>query len=309
MELINKYDEKVLCVSKQSIFENNDQLVSLGMRLKKDDPNVFAVLLGNTDLNYEYKFLSRREVGDDPEYPVVAGDLDYVQVIPYIITIDRKTQNVVMGVRSDNSTEQRLAGKLALGLGGHINEEDANGALNFSDIILNAAKRELEEELEGYTTNKIEFYPWFDSEDNKKNLMVFFYDLSEEVSKFHLGVLMLAEIDREEESELVFTEGKDLIYLFPDFLSEQSLDVDKVLERMQYSYDKVNLLEEYILGFNYLKMPSAYDALELLTSSKYQVEIEGWSKVAAKILSDLPNQLENLRYLAKYDKIIKKLNL
>lgn len=120
---------------------------------------------------------------------------------------------------------------------------------------------------------------------------------------------MLAEIDRDDDSELVFEEGKDLIYLFPDFLSEKSLDVDEVLERMQYSYDKVNLSEEYILGFNYLKMPSAYEALELLTSSKYQVEIEGWTKVAAKILSDLPNQLENLRYIAKYNKIIKKLNL
>lgn len=309
MELTNKYDEKVLCISKQSIFENNEKLVSLGMRLKKDDPNVFAVLLGDTNLEYEYKFLSRREAGDDPEYPVAASDLDYVQVIPYIITIDRKTQNVIMGVRSDDSTEQRLAGKLALGLGGHINEGDVDGAKNFSEIILNAAKRELSEELEGFQYSKIEFYPWFDSEDAKKNFLVFFYDLSEEVSKFHLGVLMLAEIDRDDDSELVFAEGKDLIYLFPDFLSEKSLDVDEVLERMQYSYDKVNLSEEYILGFNYLKMPSAYDALELLTSSKYQVEIEGWTKVAAKILSDLPNQLENLRYIAKYNKIIKKLNL
>lgn len=309
MELTNKYDEKVLCISKQSIFENDEKLVSLGMRLKKDDPNVFAVLLGDTNLEYEYKFLSRREAGDDPEYPVAASDLEYVQVIPYIVTIDRKTQNVVMGVRSDDSTEQRLAGKLALGLGGHINEEDANDTKNFSEIILNAAKRELSEELKGFQYSKIEFYPWFDSEDTKKNILVFFYDLSEEVSKFHLGVLMLAEIDRDDDSELVFEEGKDLIYLFPDFLSEKSLDVDEVLERMQYSYDKVNLSEEYILGFNYLKMPSAFDALELLTSSKYQVQIEGWTKVAAKILSDLPNQLENLRYIAKYNKIIKKLNL
>ncbi len=61
------------------------------------------------------------------------------QIIPYcIVTCGRR----ILVVERKNPSEGRLKGLLAIGIGGHINPEDAG-----QEILLNAAKRELTEEL------------------------------------------------------------------------------------------------------------------------------------------------------------------
>ncbi len=61
------------------------------------------------------------------------------QIIPYcMVTCGRR----ILLVERKNPGEGRLKGLLAIGIGGHINPEDAG-----QQILLNAAKRELTEEL------------------------------------------------------------------------------------------------------------------------------------------------------------------
>jgi predicted NUDIX family phosphoesterase len=309
---VSKYDEKVLCLNKKKLFSNAKDLLTFGMRVKEGDDNIVMIMVGESDTDFSdtMEFVTRREAGDDPDNKLNPDDLDVVQVIPYIITIDKLKQNVVMGVRSDNATEKRLAGKTALGLGGHINDNDVEEGDSFVRILMKAASRELEEELSGHYKSTVEFYPWFDSEDKKKNFMIFFYDQSEEVSKLHLGVLMLAVVEREEGSKLVFEEGKDLTYLFEDYSNFSSVDVNEALKKIQPSFESVNFEDNYALGFNYLKMPAASEALEMkIAASGNELEAEGWTLTAAKILSDMPKELENVRDIAKYIKVIKKLNM
>lgn len=74
---------------------------------------------------------------------------DFRQVIPYVLTeIDGK---VVAYERTPKGGEARLHGKLAIGLGGHIDISDAevssNGHFSFYWTLRNAARRELLEEI------------------------------------------------------------------------------------------------------------------------------------------------------------------
>lgn len=62
------------------------------------------------------------------------------QLIPYIMVLNQNGSKVYVTERI--AGEERLKGNLALGCGGHINPVDSN------DVILDAATREMNEELE-----------------------------------------------------------------------------------------------------------------------------------------------------------------
>jgi len=67
----------------------------------------------------------------------------YKQIIPYILfTYDQK---LFMMQRKNSASEQRLASKFSLGIGGHIRQEDI-----VSGNILSWADREFEEEIHYY---------------------------------------------------------------------------------------------------------------------------------------------------------------
>ncbi len=78
-------------------------------------------------------FKRRGDIEEDPSQK---------QVIPYLIV--RHGPRVFLFLRSAAGGEARLYGKYSIGIGGHINKADVEGA---SDPIGAGLKRELEEEL------------------------------------------------------------------------------------------------------------------------------------------------------------------
>lgn len=99
----------------------------------------------------------------------------YKQIIPYMI-FNFEDKYFVMQ-RKATASEQRLAGKLSLGIGGHMNEEDMHGK-----TIFDWAQREFEEEV-SYTGNL------------KISTLGVLNDDTNDVGKVHLGLVLLLQGD------------------------------------------------------------------------------------------------------------------
>jgi predicted NUDIX family phosphoesterase len=90
--------------------------------------------------NENHRFIDRAKAEVDPSYK---------QFIPYITVVWE--EKFLCLERTPAQTEGRLHGKLSLGVGGHVNLVDRIGG--FEQIIAQAMKRELYEELWIQTTN------------------------------------------------------------------------------------------------------------------------------------------------------------
>lgn len=69
------------------------------------------------------------------------------QIIPYMIISDMNDDTIAVYRRAGN--ERRLHGLYSVGVGGHINPEDALPSDRLLDIVVRSAQRELSEELTG----------------------------------------------------------------------------------------------------------------------------------------------------------------
>lgn len=79
--------------------------------------------------------------------PRDAAEIDpcYKQVIPYVILWHSASGQVFAYRRDKNVGEQRLAGKMSVGIGGHVNPEDGPAGLT---ALIAGEKREVTEEVE-----------------------------------------------------------------------------------------------------------------------------------------------------------------
>jgi len=114
-------------------------------------------------------FQSRAEVEENPELK---------QIIPYVLV--RYRRQLFLFQRSSAGGEARLHGKYSIGVGGHINRRDVEGATN---IVTEGLRRELEEELHLDT-------PW------RARLVGVLNDESNSVSQVHFGLVHIIEVDR-----------------------------------------------------------------------------------------------------------------
>lgn len=114
-------------------------------------------------------FLPRQEMETNPSYK---------QIIPYVVF--RFGDKYLLMQRKPDHTEQRLASKMSLGIGGHVREED----LERSGVV-GWARREFEEEVE-YQGN-LTF-----------SVLGVLYDGSDDVGRVHLGIVILAEGDSDD---------------------------------------------------------------------------------------------------------------
>ena len=96
------------------------------------DPQRIQALLEISQENY--RFLARAEAEADPGYK---------QLIPYVTILCQ--DEVLVLERTSAQSEERLHGKLSLGVGGHIDWDDRGGTL--AEVIARAMARELREEL------------------------------------------------------------------------------------------------------------------------------------------------------------------
>lgn len=119
-------------------------------------------------------FLARDDAEEDPGHK---------QIIPYALFHCRG--RLLHYVRGSKSGEQRLAAKGSLGIGGHINSEDAEQASMEKDTYLTGVEREMNEELLLRTAYR-------------QRIVALINDDSNEVGQVHIGVVHLFDLDSED---------------------------------------------------------------------------------------------------------------
>lgn len=125
----------------------------------------------NPENNY---FLARDDAEEDPGHK---------QIIPYALF--HCNGRLLHYVRGGKSGEKRLADKGSLGIGGHINSEDAAQASLEKDTYLTGVDREMNEELLFNTAYR-------------QRIVALINDDSNDVGKVHIGVVHLFDLDSEE---------------------------------------------------------------------------------------------------------------
>ncbi len=155
--------EQVLVVRRElveSFLQGRDGLVTDNLEV------IFEQIL------MDHMFVQRR----DAEY-----DFDLKQVIPYVII--RCRNNFLLLKRTSKQTEKRLHNKYSLGIGGHINPSlPDNGD---SNIVIKGLYRELNEEILLGGAGTLAFKGVINDE-------------SSSVSKVHLGLLYVLEVESDE---------------------------------------------------------------------------------------------------------------
>lgn len=164
-------------------------------------------------------------------------DSSYLQIIPYAVIrqadySDGKRYHAYR--RTSLSGEKRLAGNVSIGYGGHIDMLDIatsiNSVIDLKQTIINAVKRELEEEITvtfpfGYDRLKEDIFSFSN---------MFIMDSSNEVGKVHLGIVLT--IDLPEASDIACNEI--MMEAMPPLLPGQLLKSDYPLESWSSIYLK-----------------------------------------------------------------------
>lgn len=181
--------EQVLCFPANLM----DSIGKFQGTLPKRSDNTFMKYSRELFYNdYIYQFKDRLQVEDDPSWK---------QLIPYCVL--RNKGQVFVYERSSKCVDQRLPGKLSLGIGGHINPVDKqeNG-----HTYTNAVKRELEEEVKlinGY----------------KDNIIGMLYDDTTPLGRVHFGIVHRIIVDNKtsviiNDPSLLNGEWKDITWLY-----------------------------------------------------------------------------------------------
>jgi predicted NUDIX family phosphoesterase len=149
-------DELVLVVRRETLFAEE-----AWHGIKMVDYQLYEQLIKT-----HQEFLPRVRMETDPRYK---------QIIPYLIFRHDKQYFVMQ--RKSQASEQRLQGKLSLGIGGHINPSDLAG-----ETVMDWARREFAEEVDFSGTLNVSF-------------MGILNDDSNEVGRVHAGFIFLLEGD------------------------------------------------------------------------------------------------------------------
>ncbi len=106
-------------------------------------------------------------------------DNSYKQLIPYIVL--RFGNSVFSYVRGKKSSESRLVAQRSIGVGGHIEPNDQNLFSSDRDMYLEAARREVNEEVKLDTMYC-------------EKVVALINDDSTEVGKVHLGIMHIWDV-------------------------------------------------------------------------------------------------------------------
>ena len=158
-------NERVLVVSR-SLFDSLGSFQGLSTEVEKYLPAFLA-----PENNY---FLARDDAEEDPSHK---------QIIPYALFHCRG--RFLHYVRGGKSGEKRLADKGSLGIGGHINSDDAEQASLEKDMYLTGVEREMNEEL-------------LIQSAYRQRIVALINDDSSPVGQVHIGVVHLFDLDSEE---------------------------------------------------------------------------------------------------------------
>lgn len=169
---MNKMDEIIIVVNRNTLFENE----KLTWQGNNTDEKTIARILDNIDKNYQAMRRGNAEV-----------DFSYKQPIPYIVL--RKGDKLYCYERLNGGGEKRLYNKLSLGVGGHANPDFSDLGKPFAELISENTIRELEEEL------NLNFKVTGDDIE----IISLINDDSEEVSRVHIALLGIIDLDEDDE--------------------------------------------------------------------------------------------------------------
>ncbi|MEE2808928.1 MAG: hypothetical protein VYB73_06410 [Verrucomicrobiota bacterium] len=158
-----KYEDENVLVIPRKLFDEIGSFQGIDFNISKYLPTFLQ-----PSNNF---FLPRESAEDDPQYK---------QIIPYALF--RYKDTLLRYVRGKKSGEQRLASKSSVGIGGHINQDDAEQSSLERDTYMTGVDREINEELElncNYTQKAV----------------ALINDDSNDVGQVHIGVVHLFELD------------------------------------------------------------------------------------------------------------------
>lgn len=117
-------------------------------------------------------------------------DTNYLQIIPYTTLVNEMNNKIFVYSRGDLGNEKRLVGKCSVGLGGHV-EEEPDRSLSLSNVIIESALRELEEEV----GLELDFDEYINFKNEFTTISKILYSDIEEVGNVHLGISSYVKIN------------------------------------------------------------------------------------------------------------------
>ncbi len=160
---MSKYDNEHVLVVKRELFDSIGSFQGLSAETDRYLPQF---------LSDDHNFFMLRDLAED--------DPTHKQIIPYAIF--HHGGRFLHYVRGKKSGEQRLAAKGSIGIGGHINTEDAEASSLERDTYMTGVDREMNEEL---VINSA----------YQQRIVALLNDDSNEVGQVHLGVVHLFELE------------------------------------------------------------------------------------------------------------------
>ncbi len=117
--------------------------------------------------------------------PLLETDERFRQIIPYVVI--KQGDEFIGYVRGSGGGEDRLHGKISIGVGGHIDlpdiEREHDGSINLAQTLGEAADREVDEEIDANV--------WFP----QAKWVGLLSDNTDAVGRVHIGVVGLIHID------------------------------------------------------------------------------------------------------------------
>jgi len=205
---MSKSDEIVIVAPRKAIFDN-ERLTFQGVETDKDKCNEILA-------NIQKSFISmRRGSSKELHTPLDKNaelNTEFKQLIPYAVI--RRGDELFTYERLEGGGESRLHGTLSLGAGGHMNS--VAGVSNFMEVVMTNLERELDEELD------------FSSDEKITHVIGFINDDLHETGKVHLGVLLIIDIP-----ETVEVTVREVDELDGDFVPIVSLKSKTIYNRLE----------------------------------------------------------------------------
>lgn len=144
--------------------------------------------------------------------PLLEEDERFRQIIPYVVL--RRDGRFATYTRGASGNEARLHGKLAIGVGGHIDipdvRYDKNGVVELGYTLTLAADREIAEEVR------------IKGEFNPARFLGLLVCNKTPVDRVHIGVVGVIDLDPRQKVEAGEDSQEDLTWLTPDELRAES---------------------------------------------------------------------------------------
>lgn len=135
-----------------------------------------------------FSFHKRSEV-DGKDMPNFSKALSTPQVLPYMLV---KYKGSYLTYSRSKGAETRLHGTRSLGFGGHVDDTDAEPGKGITQVILDAAKRELKEEL-GLNLDQ------FNERVKFKHCIV---DYTNTVGMVHFGIVAVIDLNDQDMEDM-----------------------------------------------------------------------------------------------------------